>query len=179
MKKQTYTYALDLSLNSTGVCIFTNDGQFVEAVTIDTHGEKELPLKLSVIGKTFLEIIEKYTPEVVVIEQGFTLYNASTQSLFRVHGLVNYLFAEYEQIYYPASTVKKTITGKGNVTKDVVRDCLLDKYPDLKFSNFDESDAFAVGETYFIKKGIKDAEKNSSQQNNLTRNIRKDKSRKS
>lgn len=155
--KKKYVYGLDLSLNSTGVCLFTNDGQFVKALTIDTHSEKETPLKLGIIGKAFLELIEKYPPEIVIIEQGFSLFNASTQMLFRVHGLVNYLFAEYEQIYYPASTVKKVITGKGNVSKEEVRDAILKEHPEIKFKNFDESDAFGVGMTYFTKKGIKDA----------------------
>lgn len=155
--KKTYTYALDLSLNSTGVCIFTNDGKFVKAFTIDTHSEKETKLKLSIIGAEFINLIKKYVPEIVIIEQGFSLFNASTQALFKVHGLANYLFAEYEQIYYPASTVKKVVGGKGNISKEELRDIILKKYPKIKFKTLDESDAFAVGETYFIKKGIKDA----------------------
>jgi Holliday junction resolvasome RuvABC endonuclease subunit len=155
--KKTYLYALDLSLNSTGVCLFTNDGRFYKALTIDTHSEKETKLKLNIIGTKFLSLMEEYTPSIVVIEQGFSLFNASTQALFKVHGLVNYLFAQYEQIYYPASTVKKIIAGKGNVTKEEVRDAIIKKYPKVKFSTLDESDAFAVGETYFIKKGISDA----------------------
>jgi len=155
--RKTYVYALDLSLNSTGVCLFTNDGQFVKAMTIVTHGEKEMPLKLNIIGTEFIKLIEKYVPSIVIIEQGFSLFNASTQALFRVHGLVNYLFAQYEQIYYPASTVKKIIGGKGNIAKEDLRDIIYKRYPKIKFSSLDESDAFAVGETFFVKKGIKDA----------------------
>ncbi len=160
--RKTYVYALDLSLNSTGVCLFTNDGLFVKALTIDTHGEKETPLKLNIIGTEFLKLIEKYTPSTVVIEQGFSLFNASTQALFRVHGLVNYLFAHYEQIYYPASTVKKVIGGKGNMAKEDLRDVIYKKYPDIKFKTLDESDAFSVGITYFKKKGILKWEINSN-----------------
>lgn len=154
---ETYTYALDLSLNSTGVCIFTNDGHIVNTLTIDTHSEKETKLKLKIIGDAFIKLIKKYPPEIIIIEQGFTLFNASTQQIFRVHGVVNYLFCKYEQIYYPASTVKKEIGGKGNMTKEQVRDAILMKYPDLKFKTLDESDAYSVGETYFIRKGIKHA----------------------
>jgi len=155
--KNKYVYALDLSLSSTGVCIFTNDGGFVEAETIDTQSEKETRLKLKIIGEEFVKLQREYTPEVIVIEQGFTLYNQSTQAIFRVHGIVNYIFCNYEQVYYPASTVKKTITGKGNATKDEVREAILKKSPKLKFHSYDESDAYAVGLTYFIKKGIKNA----------------------
>ena len=152
--KKTFVYALDLSLNSTGVCIFTNDGRFIKAVTIDTHSEKETKLKLTIIGNEFLNLMKTYTPSLVVIEQGFSLFNASTQALFKVHGLANYIFAQYEQIYYPASTVKKIVGGKGNMKKEEIRDAILKTYPDIKFNSLDESDAFAVAETYFIKKGI-------------------------
>jgi len=150
-----YVYALDLSLNSTGIALFITDGQFIKTLTIDTRKEKETKFKLKKIGKTFLELIEKYPPKLVAIEQGFSRFNKSTQAIFRVHGITNYLFCDYEQIYYPSSSVKKIITGKGNVSKKIVQECLLNKHPHIKFKNFDESDAFAVGKTYFIEKGIK------------------------
>jgi Holliday junction resolvasome RuvABC endonuclease subunit len=152
--KERYVYALDLSLNSTGVCIFSNDGQFVKALTIDTHAEKETKLKLSIIGKKFKELIKLYPPLTVVIEQGFTLYNTSTQQIFKVHGLANYIFCEYEQIYYPATTVKKMVGGKGNIKKEELRDIINMECPEIKFNSLDESDAFAIGKTYFIKEKI-------------------------
>lgn len=153
MKKKTYVYALDLSLNSTGICIFTNDGRFVKALTIDTTGFRETKLKLKNIGKEFLKLKKQYPPSVIVMEQGFSRFNVSTQAIFRVHGLVNYLFCEYDQVYYPATTVKKTVTGKGNAQKDEVQNEILRLYPRMRFSNYDESDAFATGMTYFGKRG--------------------------
>lgn len=150
--KQTYVYALDLSLNSTGVCIFTNDGDFVESSTIDTHAEKETKLKLKMIGNDFIKLMKVYQPSVVVIEQGFSRFNASTQQLFRVHGIINYLFCEYEQVYYPSTMVKKTITGKGNSSKDEVREAILELNKNIKFNSYDESDAYAVGLTFFANK---------------------------
>ena len=153
--KKTYVYALDLSLNSTGICIFTNDGRFVKALTIDTHAEKETKLKLALIGSEFIGLIDKYTPSIVVIEQGFSLHNTSTQAIFRVHGLANYIFSEYEQIYYPASTVKKVVTGRVNAKKEEVRDAIISRNPSISFNSMDESDAFGVGETFFLKGSIK------------------------
>lgn len=157
MAKETYVYALDLSLNSTGVCIFTNDGEVVKTFTIDTHSRKETKLKLEMIGNEFSHIVQKYPPSAVVIEQGFSLFNASTQAIFKVHGLIQYLFSAYEQIFYPSSTVKKVVGGRGNITKEELKEIILKKYPHLTFNNLDESDAYAVGETFFIKKGIKNA----------------------
>lgn len=150
---KTYIYALDLSLNSTGVCIFTNDGQFVEAMTIDTNREKNTQMKLKKIGDAFLELMDKYKPNKVIIEQGFTRFNKSTQALFRVHGLANYLFWEYEQIYYPSTTIKKIVGGKGNMGKAQLRDIIKLEHPEVKFTTYDESDAFATGKTYFIEQG--------------------------
>lgn len=151
---ETYVYALDLSLNSTGVCIFTNDGKIVEIMTIDTHKEKETKLKLKLIGDDFKKLIKTYPPSVVVIEQGFTRFNASTQAIFRVHGLVNYLFCEYEQIYYPSTTVKKIIGGKGNMSKEELQKAIIEENSKLVFDNYDESDAYAVGLTYFTSRDI-------------------------
>lgn len=153
-KKETYIYALDLSLNSTGVCIFTNDGQLVDMLTIDTHAEKETKLKLNRIGKEFIKLMKLYKPKTIVIEQGFTLFNASTQAIFRVHGVANYLFYKYEQIYYPATTVKKIAGGRGNMTKQELQDIIIKKHPGIIFNSLDESDAFCVGQTYFIKTGV-------------------------
>ena len=147
----TYIYALDLSLNSTGICIFTNDGRFVEAMTIDTHREDNTQLKLKKIGDAFLNLIKKYKPNKVIIEQGFTRFHKSTQALFRVHGVANYIFWEYEQIYYPSTTIKKIVGGKGNMGKKQLREVIKMEHPDVSFESYDESDAFATGKTYFIE----------------------------
>ena len=156
-----YIYGLDLSLNSTGICIFTNDGQFVECMTVDTNDLKETKLKLKRIGEDFIKIMRVYEPEKVVIEQGFTLFNSSTQAIFRVHGIANYIFSQYEQIYLPASTIKKIVGGKGNMPKEGIKDIITKQYPSVKFKNLDESDAFSICLAYFIKEGIiKDATKN-------------------
>lgn len=149
---ETYVYALDLSLNSTGVCIFTNDGKIVEIMTIDTHKEKETKLKLKLIGDDFKKLMKTYPPSVVVIEQGFTRFNASTQAIFRVHGLVNYLFCDYEQIYYPSTTVKKVVGGKGNMSKEELQKSIIEENSRVDFDNYDESDAYAVGLTYFASR---------------------------
>lgn len=152
--EQTYIYGLDLSLNSTGVAIFTNDGKYITCMTIDTNNLKETKLKLKKIGKELTSISKKYEPSRIIIEQGFTLFNASTQAIFRVHGVVNYIFYKYEQIYMPASSIKKIVGGKGNMSKEEIKNIILDKYPETKFRNYDESDAFSICMAYFIKNGI-------------------------
>ena len=102
-----------------------------------------------------------YEPELVVIEQGFTLFNSSTQAIFRVHGIANYIFSQYEQIYLPASSIKKIVGGRGNMTKEEIQQIILSSYGNVKFHNYDESDAFSICLAYFIKEGIiKNAKEN-------------------
>jgi Holliday junction resolvasome RuvABC endonuclease subunit len=55
------------------------------------------------------------------------------------------------------------VGGKGNMTKEEIYYAIKEKYPKVRLQNYDESDAFAVGLTYLIKKGtIKWDEKHSA-----------------
>ena len=63
------------------------------------------------------------------------------------------MFWQYEQIYYPPKTVKEVIVS-GKATKKQVQLEITKRYPDVNFKNEDESDAFGVGLTYFIKNNI-------------------------
>jgi Holliday junction resolvasome RuvABC endonuclease subunit len=149
-----YLWALDLSLSNTGIAIFTNDGKCVETLSIETKPEKSTQERLGIIGDKVLKLAKKYDPFKIVIEQGFTRFNTSTQQLYRVHGLINYLFRDYEQIYYPATKVKLLVGGKGNLKKEQLRDIIYKKYDTIQFHNLDESDAFAIGMTYFLENKI-------------------------
>ena len=63
----------------------------------------------------------------------------------------NYMWGDYEQIYYPASTVKKVVGGKGNMSKIEIHDIICKEYPEISFRNYDESDAFATALCFFKK----------------------------
>lgn len=149
-----YIFAFDLSLASTGIAIFSEDGTCEELVTIETNSKDETALRLKKIADKIIKLKKEYTPNLVLIEKGFSRYNTSTQQVFRVHGLVNYLFAGTKQKYYPSSAIRKTVVGIGNVKKKFVRDFISEKYGYLNFKNFDESDAVACGLAWFIEEGI-------------------------
>ena len=146
--------ALDISLSSTGVAIFSEDGKIVKLLTVETKGDMDTPMRLSKIAKKMKEILSFYKPKTVVIEQGFTRFNTSTQQLFRVHGVVNYIFCKVEQIYYYPASIRKIVFGKGNLKKEEVQKLILENYGDIKFSTLDESDAYCTGLAYFKEKGI-------------------------
>lgn len=149
-----YIIALDLSLSNSGVAVFSQDGKIKKLLSIATDPSQETPIRLKNIGSKLLKLKKEYKPKVVVIEEGFTRYNISTQQLFKVHGLVNYLFAGTEQIRYYSGTVRKLVTGKGNIKKEEARDYILNKYKNIEFEDLDQSDAFLLGLCYFIDKKI-------------------------
>jgi Holliday junction resolvasome RuvABC endonuclease subunit len=46
------------------------------------------------------------------------------------------------------------VGGKGNLKKEQLRDIIYKKYDTIQFHNLDESDAFAIGMTYFLENKI-------------------------
>jgi Holliday junction resolvasome RuvABC endonuclease subunit len=76
----------------------------------------------------------------------------STQAVFKSLGIANYIFSDCEQIEYKPSTVKKTVCGKGNADKKQVQQQMEKIFPKLSFTCDDESDACAIGYTYFLER---------------------------
>lgn len=142
-------YAFDISMTNTGICIFTNDAELIYVGSIDTKSEKEHQNKLKIIADKLIELRKIYEPEIVVFERGFYRYATSTETIFKVFGLVQYLFNDIKQLFYPPMTVKKAIFGRGNAKKEAIRDEITKIYSDISFKNLDETDACAVGLCYF------------------------------
>jgi Holliday junction resolvasome RuvABC endonuclease subunit len=146
----TYLYGLDLSMENTGVTIFDLETmQPIHISSIPTNKKHSHGKRLYIIGQELIKLKDKYTPSVIAIERGFSRFNTSTQVIYRVHGLVNYLFYDVEQIYYPPKKVKEVII-RGDATKKLVRQAIENKYPDVKFDDEDQSDSFAIALTYLI-----------------------------
>lgn len=147
-----YIHAYDLSMDSTGFCIFDENINPVLIDSIPTKPKQSHGKRLKVIADKMLQLKKEYPTEIIAIERGFCRFNTATQVIYRVHGACNLVFHDCEQIYYPPKTVKEAIL-KGDATKKQVQETIKNKYPDVIFKNEDESDAFAVGLTYFIKTG--------------------------
>ena len=149
-----YTYGLDLSLSNSGIAIFSDDAQLIHLISVDTKSLKNHQDKLQLIGNEMLKLKEQYPPKLLVIERGFMRFAASTEAVFKVVGLVQYLFSDIEQEFYSPMTVKKWVAGKGNVKKDEVYRAVSKIYPDIQIENFDQSDAISVCVCYFKKIGV-------------------------
>jgi Holliday junction resolvasome RuvABC endonuclease subunit len=118
--------------------------------SIPTNSRKSHGERLYMIAKRIKEITKEYPPSVIAIERGFSRFNTSTQVIYRVHGIVNCMFWDLPQWYYPPKTVKEAILN-GSATKKAIQNRILQEYPDIQFANEDESDAFAVGLTALIR----------------------------
>jgi crossover junction endodeoxyribonuclease RuvC len=150
----SYIYGLDLSLSNSGVAIFTDDAHLIHLMSIDTKSIKEHQDRLQLIGTEMLKLKEQYPPKTIVLERGFMRYAASTEAVFKVVGVVQYLFSDVEQLFYSPMTVKKQVVGKGNVKKDEVYRVVSKMYPKILIENFDQSDAVSVCVCYFKKIGV-------------------------
>lgn len=138
-------------MSNSGICVF-NIGTYepVHITSIKTNDKQTHGERLHVQREFIKELIKKYPPYEVAIEKGFTRFNVATQIIFRVVGVFNEVLHECEQFYYAPTTVKKSITGNGQSKKDVVQQTILKKYPNIKFENEDQSDAYSVGIHHLI-----------------------------
>lgn len=152
ISKQRYIYGLDLSMACSGVAIVDfNTLEPVLVTSVRTNQAEDHGDRLHEQRNFMKELIEKYPPERVYLEKGFTQFNTATQVVYRVVGVCNELFKDYPQEYYAPTTVKKTITGNGRASKEELQLALLEKYPDVKFEDTDASDALGVCYTGLIK----------------------------
>lgn len=150
-----FVYAFDLSMASSGVVIFDNKGNVKHITSIPTKDKDEHGVRLKTIADVILKLRDKYPTKTIIVERGFSRFPLATQAIYKVHGIICYLFADCEQIYYPPKKVKEVIVS-GKATKKQVQEKINKIYIDIDFKNEDESDAFAVGLTYFIKNNIID-----------------------
>ena len=159
-----YIITFDLSLNSTGYAVFNNK-KLVEMNYIDTSEVDELQHRLKLIADVSKKLKKRYKPEKIIIEKGFSRFNYVTQKLFRVVGIINYLFYDIEQIYIPSKTVRKLICGNGNIKKIDFFLYIKDKYKKVKFERDDEADAYALAQAYFIQEEEKNGGKKTKRSN--------------
>lgn len=148
-----YIYALDLSMACSGVSIFNFDGGLIHICSIKTNEKKTHGYRLKQIVDQINILTKQYAPQLIIIERSFNRFNTATAVLYRLHGVINFVFWELEQIYYPPSKIKSIIL-KGNATKKQIQNEVLKYYPNIVFENEDESDAVSIGLAYLISNGI-------------------------
>lgn len=174
MKK--YIYGIDLAFDQTGIAIFDEETmELVHLTSVSTlptkkNGLKDNPnhknpnmiigIRLNYLYENLQNLRSLYSPSKIIIERGFSQFAGATQKVFRVHGIINLVFHDVENIYLPPKTVKNIIFNHGKATKMDLANLITERLG-YKFSNEDESDAVATGLSYFIKEKKLDWETNT------------------
>ncbi len=119
----------------------------VDNGAIYTNSKDELPQRLKIIHAGLVEVIERYQPDVVAIEQIFMAKNAqSALKLGQARGaaIVACVGAELAVSEYTALQVKSAVVGYGKAAKTQVQQMVkaLMKLPEI--AQEDASDALAV-----------------------------------
>ena len=109
-------------------------------------------VRLAFIFKSLKEIIDKYSPKVISIEETFVNKNPSTSlTLGYARSVVLTLAGLYKTKLseYSPNHIKKTITGNGHADKEQVK-YMVQKLlsTNLPIKTYDESDALAIALTY-------------------------------
>lgn len=153
--------ALDLSMNCTGYAVVSIDGSKVQLIKkgiIKAKGRESHGKRLKRQYNTLKVLSEQY-PDAIIVKESVHSGRAKTSIvLAKVHGVVELLFNEGTIYKYPATTIKKQITGNGKAKKEEVMtaviECLVQHgIVDVTFKTDDESDAVAVALTFLLKKG--------------------------
>jgi len=160
--KHKWTYFIDASTANTGITMLRDDKKKVIITDLnfskcnkydkDLHKAEKHVEKLKQIKEMLDEFVKKYPPTETIYMEGIFVQRTflnSSEVLLKFHGFLIMYFIEHEFKYLPPKTIKKEITGKGNATKEEVREVLEEKYQ-IKFKNYDESDSFAIFE-YWMK----------------------------
>ncbi len=151
-----YIYGLDLSLTNSGIAILNQDYEPVHITSVKTKktkgitDEEDHNKRLKIITDKFDECTNQYPVDVVAIEAPFVRHNKATKAVMKVHGVTQRWFNEYPQFYYAPTTVKAAIIS-GSASKEVLRNRLHKRFPNIEIKNEDESDALAIAITHGVK----------------------------
>lgn len=158
--------AMDLSLSSPGfavLALFEGKPIVLEVSHVKTTASKSHGYRLQQIAIEISRLITQYEPEHYVREKGFSRFATTTQALFKVVGVADYVThqfatqAEVRAEEIAPTSVKKMLSGNGKASKEdvafAVHSVLQLEDKDF-FANDDESDAAAVGVAYYMMKGL-------------------------
>lgn len=155
--------ALDSGVERTGYAVFEYDGKEPDLIAYDcifTSKNDALPQRLLEIRTRIVEIIQKYKPDVCVMEQLFFSKNVTTGIMVaQAQGVVMSLLAEHgvECDFVKPQEIKMSLTGYGNADKKSVQKMVmlllhLKEIPQLD----DTVDAIACGLTYCTMRSFND-----------------------
>lgn len=111
---------IDGSLSNTGIAVVDNKN-VIQILSVSTDPKDNIEDRIYLLVVNIKELINKYKPEIIIIEDVFMYMNSKTViDLARLNGALLALCSELgvKVILYPPSTHKKASTGDGRATKD-------------------------------------------------------------
>ncbi|MFH1305975.1 MAG: crossover junction endodeoxyribonuclease RuvC [Candidatus Omnitrophota bacterium] len=153
---------VDPGLQRTGYGLIEAEGpdrmKMVEAGVIETLPDSGISGRLADIYRNLTDIIDKYAPDVLVLEKLYSHYKHPATSILMGHarGVVclGCGVKGVELVSYPSTHIKKAITGNGRAKKHQVQRMVksllgLNRLPEP----FDVSDALAMAISYVYVEG--------------------------
>jgi crossover junction endodeoxyribonuclease RuvC len=142
---------IDPAINNTGYGVIAiKDGAmaYIDSGTIKTTPSQPLYLRLALIAKKMEEIIDKFTPCAIGMEEVFVNKNVeSSIKLCHARGAIMATIGKYDVkfIEMSPSHIKKVLTGNGNADKIQVSYMIRLIIKNIRVNiSHDESDALAV-----------------------------------
>ena len=131
-----------------GIIEKIDDFIYIDSGIIDLRKELDIQIKLNKIYQKTLDLIKKYSPDAVAIEDVFVAKNTKASlKLGYVKGVI--LLASFHSklkiFEYSATEIKQSITGSGRSTKEEIRKMLPKLIKNFKLHKFlDATDALAI-----------------------------------
>jgi len=119
---------------------------------LKSKSEDKIEIRLYFIYKNLSSLIEKFHPELIVMEQIFFLKNKKTfVQVSQAQGVILLLSAKYkiETKFITPLQIKQIITGYGHSDKKAIKKMLSLTYKIPLIKEDDEIDAIACGLAYF------------------------------
>lgn len=132
---------------------------FIEAGIIKTSAKQSISGRVAAIYKNLTDIVKEYSPRILVLEKLYSHYKHPMTSILMGHarGVVCLVCGinNVRLVNYPATRIKKTITGNGKAGKHQVQYMVksvlgLNRVP----KPFDVSDALAMAISYVYIEGV-------------------------
>ena len=153
---------LDPGLQTTGYGVLevTESGpRVIEAGVIrsaEGRDAADMAPRLKVLYDGLIEVLEQCEPGVIVVEQLYVHYAQPRTAILMAHARGCYFLAGaqrgIEVLSYPATSVKKTITGHGRASKEQMQNAIMRELG-LKVmpEPHDVSDALAIALCHYYK----------------------------
>ncbi len=141
----------------TGYCVLDIKGKKPHVLASGTLKCRTKPDNLKTIYEGLISLVERYSPEELVLESSF--FGKNPQSLIRlgeVRGVILLLSVQnnLKVFEYTPQQVKNAITGYGWATKEDV-ELMVEKLFNIKTKTNDEADAIAVAFCHYLNRSVK------------------------